>query len=69
MTLGIATPIEVKDITELENIDTVEARAYARFAVTRSVMRQMIDLMENLYNQQTEQINALNTLQEHEEEI
>ncbi len=68
LTLGTVLPVEAKDIADLESIDTVEARALYRFAVTRTVMRQMIDLMEAVYNQQTEQINLLRQSQVQEGE-
>jgi hypothetical protein len=63
-TLGTALPIEVKDIEDLEQINTIEARPFFQFVVTRDVMRQLISLMEKVYNQQTEQIEALRRLQE-----
>ncbi len=59
LTLGTAVPLEVKDIKDLENRDTIEAHPYFRCAVTRNVMRQIIDLMEIAYNQQSQQNNAL----------
>jgi hypothetical protein len=68
LTLGAAVPLEVKDIKDLEGIDTIEARPYFRCAVTRSVMRRIIDLMESVYNQQSQQIEILQQLHEREGE-
>jgi len=67
LTFGTALPIEVKQIEELEAVDTVKVRPLFRCAVTMSAMRQMIDLMENVYNQQR-QIGASNPSQENESE-
>jgi hypothetical protein len=67
LTLGTALPLEIKNDEELKLIDTVEAEPFFRCAVTRSVMRQMIDLMETVYNQQTQQIESLRQLQEQED--
>jgi hypothetical protein len=66
LTLGTAIPLEVKDVQDLESIDTIEARPYFRCAVTRTVMRQFIDLMENVYTRQSQQIDALYKEQEKE---
>lgn len=68
ITLGTAQPLEVKDAEALENIDTVEAHPYFRFAVTRTTMRQLIDLMENVYKSQSQQIDVLRQSQRREEE-
>jgi hypothetical protein len=68
LTFGTAVPLEVKNAEELESIDTIEARPYFRCAVTRTVMRQFIELMESVYNQQSQQIDALNQSQEQEGE-
>jgi hypothetical protein len=45
LTFGAAVPLEVKNVEELESIDTIEVRPYFRCALTRSVMKQVIDLM------------------------
>ena len=68
LTFGAAVPLEVKSVEELESIDTIEARPYFRCAVTRTVMRQFIDAMESVYNQQSQQIDALHQSQERERE-
>jgi hypothetical protein len=60
-TLGTALPMDVED---LEQANTVEARPFFRFAITRDVMKQLICLMEKVYSQQTEQREALRRLQE-----
>jgi|SRR5450755_747798 hypothetical protein len=66
LTIGTALPVEIEDIADLQNIDTIDARPVCRFAVTRTVMRQMIDLMESVYDQQTEQINLFHQSQDQE---
>jgi hypothetical protein len=66
LTFGTAMPLEVKSVEDLEDIDAIEARPYFRCVVTRSVMRQAIDVMEAVYNQQSQQIDALHQSQEQE---
>jgi hypothetical protein len=68
LTLGTALPIEVKDVKELEHIDTVDVQPLFRCVVTKSVMRQMIDLMENVYNQQEQRLGMLGQSQRDESE-
>ena len=58
LTLGTTVPLEIQDIEDLKQIDSIDAQPVFRCAVTRSVMRQMIDVMETVYNQQTLQIDA-----------
>jgi hypothetical protein len=65
-TVGSAIPPEVKNIKELERIETIEARPYFRFVVTRTVMRQMIDAMEKAYQDQSLQVDALRQQEERE---
>lgn len=66
VTLATAVPPEITDIKDLEKIDTVEAQSLFRFVLTRNVMKQVIDLMKNVYDQQTEQLNLIGLLQEKE---
>jgi hypothetical protein len=63
LTLGTALPIEINDIDQLKHIDAIDAQAFFRCAMTRNTMRQIIDLMEVLYSQQTQQIEAMQQLQ------
>jgi hypothetical protein len=56
LTFGTALPLEIADIKDLENIDSVNAHAVFRCAISRSVMKQVLDLMTNLYENQTRQI-------------
>ena|SRR5271157_2562276 len=63
-TLGTVLPLEITDIQELENVDNVKARALVRFVLTRNVMRQFIDTMQAVYDQQTRQIEAASNSQE-----
>jgi hypothetical protein len=67
-TLGTATPFEVSDLKELEDIEAINAHTLFRFAVTRTVMKQIIDLMQSAYDVQTQQINLLQAFQEKEHE-
>jgi len=66
LTFGTTMPLEVKSVEDLEGIDAIEARRYFRCVVTKSVMRQVIDVMEAVYNQQSQQIDALHQSQEQE---
>jgi hypothetical protein len=66
LTLGTALPLEITNDEELKQVETIDTEPLFRCAVTRSVMRQMIDLMETVYNQQTQQIEVLRRLQEQE---
>ncbi len=63
ITLGIAVPPEITDIKDLENIDTVKTRGLFRFAMSRQVMKDVIEVMQRMYDQQTNQIEMLRTLQ------
>ena len=66
LTFGTLPPLEVKDVEDLNRIDTVDAKPLFRCAVTRTVMKQMIDVMEAVYNRQMQQIDALHGPQEQE---
>ena len=54
-TFGTAIPLEVADIKDIENLDNISARAVFRCAMSRSMMKQVIDLMTNLYENQLAQ--------------
>lgn len=56
LTFGTAVPLEIADMQDLENIDSVNAHALFRCVIPRSVMKQVIELMTNLYENQTKQI-------------
>ncbi len=64
VTLGIAVPPEITDIKDLESIDTVKAHGLFRFAMSRQVMKDVIEVMQRMYDQQTKQIEMMRTLQE-----
>ena len=64
VTLATAMPPEITDIKDLESIDVVKAHAVFRFALSRPVMKEVIELMERIYDQQTKQIEMMRTLQE-----
>lgn len=61
LTLGTAVPLDITDSKDLENIDNINAHPLFRCAVSRSVMKQLIDLMTNLYENQSMQIERLQT--------
>ncbi len=56
LTFGTAIPVEIAEIKDLEDIDSVNAHALFRCAISRPVMKQVIDLMTSLYENQTRQI-------------
>jgi hypothetical protein len=64
VTLGIAVPPEITDIKDLESIDTVKAQALFRFVMSRQVMKDVIELMQHIYDQQTLQIEMMHSVQE-----
>jgi|SRR5579884_160973 len=53
LTFGTAVPLDISDIKDLEQIDSVHAKALFRCAMSRSMMKQLIDLMTNLYDNQS----------------
>lgn len=59
LTLGTVVPLDIVDSKDLENIESVNAHPLFRCAISRSVMKQLIDLMTNLYENQTAQIDQL----------
>jgi hypothetical protein len=66
LTFGAASLVDITDIEELNRIDSVDAKPFFRCVVTRSTMKQMIDLLVSVYNQQTEQIESFHQSQEQE---
>ncbi len=68
LTFGTAVPLEITDTKDLENIESVNAHALFRCAVPRSVMKQVIDLMTTLYENQTRQVELLQASQRKDEE-
>lgn len=68
LTFGTALPLDVTDIKDLENIDSVNAHALFRCAMSRSMMKQVIDLMTALYENQTSQVELLQASQRKDEE-
>src|SRR5487761_1475017 len=67
LTFGTALPIEVSAMSELENIESINAHSLFRCVISRSVMKQVIDLMSTLYENQTEQIKLMQASQGKEE--
>src|SRR6266480_5722141 len=63
LTFGTAVPLEITDIKDLEDIDSINAHALFRCAISRPVMKQIIDLMTTLYENQTKQIELLQVSQ------
>ncbi|MBV9688417.1 MAG: hypothetical protein JO202_01780 [Ktedonobacteraceae bacterium] len=63
ITLGTVIPPEITDIRDLESLDTIKAHPLFRFAMSKNVMKQMIDLMQNIYNHQLSQTEMMDTSQ------
>jgi hypothetical protein len=63
-TLGTALPPEITDFKDLESLDTIEAYPLFRFAMPREVMKNVIELMQRLYDEQTRQLELMQTVQE-----
>lgn len=63
LTLGTAVPLEITDSKQLDEIESINAHPLFRCAVPRSVMKQVIDLLTNLYENQTRQIELLQASQ------
>ncbi len=68
LTLGTAVPLEITDIKQLEEIENVNAHPLFRCAMSRSTMKQVIELITTLYENQTKQIELLQASQRKEEE-
>lgn len=68
LTLGTAVPVDITDISDLEDLDSINAHALFRCAISRPVMKQVIDLMTALYENQTKQIDQLQASQRKDEE-
>jgi hypothetical protein len=68
LTLGTVVPLEIADNQDLEGIDNLNGHPLFRCAVSRSVMKQVIDLMANLYENQTKQIEQLQNFQGKDEQ-
>lgn len=68
LTFGTALPIEISNMNELENIESIKAHSLFRCVISRSVMKQVIDLMTTLYENQTEQIKLIQASQRKDEE-
>ena len=68
LTFGTAVPLEITDSKQLEEIDSINAHPLFRCAVSRSVMKQLIDLMMTLYENQTRQIESLQASRSKDEE-
>ncbi len=68
VTLGTAMPPEINDIKDLEGLDVVKAHPLFRFAMSRQAMKNVIELMQRIYDEQTRQMELMRTLQEKGEE-
>lgn len=68
LTFGTAIPLDIADIKDLEDIDSINAHALFRCAISRTVMKQVIDLMTALYENQTRQIELFQATQGKDEE-
>lgn len=68
LTLGTAVPLDITDIKDLEDIDSINAHAVFRCVISRTVMKQVIDLMTALYENQSRQIELFQASQGKDEE-
>lgn len=68
LTFGTAIPLDIADIKDLEDIDSINAHALFRCAISRTVMKQVIDLMTALYENQTSQIELFQASERKDEE-
>src|SRR6266516_2091063 len=68
LTFGTAVPLEITDIKNLEDIDSINAHALFRCAISRPTMKQLIDLMTTLYENKTKQIELFHASQRKDEE-
>jgi hypothetical protein len=59
LTLGTAIPSEITNSQDLEGIDHIDGCPLFRCAVSRTAMKQIIDLATVLYENQTRQIEQL----------
>ncbi len=59
MTFGTAIPLEITDSKQLEEIESIPAHPLFRCVISRSVMKQVTELLTNLYENQTKQIEML----------
>ncbi|MEO7019491.1 MAG: hypothetical protein ABI234_05015 [Ktedonobacteraceae bacterium] len=63
LTFGTAQPLNIQVDTDLSTIESIDAQALFRCAVSRSMMKQIIDLLTPLYATQTQQIEEFQSLQ------
>lgn len=68
LTFGIAQPLDIRTDTDLSAIDSVEGQALFRCVVSRSTLKQFIDLLSTQYATQTQQFEAFQALQRKEED-
>ncbi len=68
LTFGTAVPPDIKDIKDLEEIESINAHPLFRCVISRSVMKQVIDLITTLYENQTRQVELLQASQRKDEE-
>ena len=68
LTLGTVVPLEITDSKDLEDIDSINAHPLFRCAVSRAVMKQLIDLMAGLYENQSRQIEQLQQASQRKDE-
>jgi len=68
LTFGTVMPLELVENQSIEDIDTLNAHPLFRCAIPRSTMKQIIDLMTALYENQTSQIEQLQASQRKDKE-
>lgn len=67
ITLGTVVPPEVASIEDLDAI-SLEAHSLFRFAVSRNILKQIIDVLQGVYDNQTKQLEMLRTFQKEAQE-
>lgn len=64
VTLGTVMPPEIASIEDLDAINSIDAHSLFRFVVSRNVLKQLIDVMQTVYEQQTQQLETRDISQE-----
>jgi hypothetical protein len=68
LTLGTVIPSEITNSQDLEGIDHIDGYPLFRCAISRSAMKQIVDLVMVLYENQTKQIELLSVSEKKDEE-
>lgn len=68
LTFGTALPIEITKPEDLEQIDSIQVQPTFRCVITRQNMKQMIELLQTVYEQTSKQLDLLQELQGKDQE-